>query len=106
MIFAASGLTVSDGPNARTLIAGRIDVERRRLRAAVHHEDRARHFDAGEVVELRALPERQLGRLLDGALDDRDGVADRGEHRGAVRGELLGRERLCEGTLRNLAHLR
>ena len=63
---------------------------------------RARDFDAGQVVELRALTEGKLGRFFDGALDDRNGIADRGHDGLAPGGELGGRKRFGKYTLRDL----
>ena len=74
----------------------RRDVQRRRLRAAVDHEDGAGHLDAGQVEELVALPELLVRRRFRRPLHHDDAVADGLHHAGPARGELVFRKRVGE----------
>ena len=66
--------------------------QRAALRAAIHHENRARRRHAREVVELIALPELLVRRRLGGALEHRHAVANLREEGCSPRGELLLRQ--------------
>ena len=81
-------------------LVARRQIHGRLLRLAVDHQDRARHFDAGEIEELIVLPEFDVGGIFRRALQHGGAVADRLHHAGAARRELLGRKRVGEQRLR------
>ena len=74
---AASAPGTSTGPSDRSFaLVARRQEQHRCLRPAVDQQDRARHLDAGQVVELVVLPELQRVAGLGRPLDDGDAVAD------------------------------
>jgi hypothetical protein len=70
------------------------------LRLAVHDQDRARHLDARQVIELIVLPELFGVTGFGCPLDDGDAVADLGHQLGAPLGEFFFRQRVGEDRLR------
>ena len=86
------------------------DVQRRRLRPAVDHQNGARDFDAGQVEELVALPELLVRRRFRRALHHDDPVADGLHHARPARRELVllkrvgEQRRLREGGARRQDH--
>jgi hypothetical protein len=81
-------------------LVARQHEERRALRLAVDHEDRARDLDAGQVEELVVLAELVVRGQLRRSDHDGRAVADLLHHTRAARGELLERERVGEERLR------
>ena len=76
------------------LRVGRNQVERRLLFARPSMtQDRARRLDAGQVIELVALPEFLVRRGLGRTLHDDDAVANLLQHLRAPCGKLLFRQR-------------
>jgi len=74
-------------PQTPPLVTGRQE-QGRALRPPVEEQERARHLDAGQVVELVVLAKPHVGRILGRSLQHGEAVSHPRKERGTPGGEL------------------